>query len=291
MQNLGSKIRSYSDFVVLPHSVFALPFAVSGLLLGTFPTGQGLSTVLLVQVIACVVFARSAAMGFNRLVDLRFDKKNPRTSNRPLVTGRVTWFGGVVFTALASVLFLGTVYLIGWHCFVLSPLVLVVLFFYSFTKRFTSCSHLVLGVCLGLAPAAAWYVVRPEVSLPPILLGLSVTCWVAGFDLLYSLQDVEFDRENNMYSFPARFGVDRSLLLSRLLHVVASVGFIGVGLWMAMGSWYFLFTVFGVLLLLYEHSLVSCEDLSRIDRAFFTVNGFVSIVFFIGVLIEYLLLT
>ena len=279
--SLRRDISRLADLVVLPHSVFALPFAVAALLLA----GRGVPRLEeLLLIVVAVVSARTAAMGFNRIVDRGIDAENPRTAARELPSGAVTVAAARRLVVLSALVFLGAAALLGMHCLVLAPLVLGVLLGYSYTKRFTELSHLVLGLALGLAPGGAWWAVRPEVTATPLVLMLGVITWVGGFDIIYSCQDVEFDRGRGLFSIPSRFGVRRALLVSRALHVVAGGCFALVGALESLGPFYFAGLVPIGMLLAYQHSIVSESDLSRVNRAFFTTNGFVSIGYLVLVL-------
>jgi 4-hydroxybenzoate polyprenyltransferase len=273
----GSVLRKFLivlEMIKIEHTVFALPFAYLGAFLGVrgLP-GWNRSFWILVAMVG----ARSAAMGFNRLVDMRIDAQNPRTSGRALPRGLVST-GFVATFVIASA---GLLFLAGWMLNPLSlelvPIALVIVLGYSYTKRFTSLSHLFLGLALGIAPIGGWVAVRGELSWEPWLLSAAVLLWVAGFDIIYSCQDVGFDQDVGLYSFPSRLGVRRALWLSSLFHV----GMLGVLIWV-----FFLFRLswlswMGLLLvaitLIYEHRLVRPDDLSRVNAAFFTLNGLVSI--------------
>ena len=279
----GSVLRKFLivlEMIKIEHTVFALPFAYLGAFLGVrgLP-GWNRSFWILVAMVG----ARSAAMGFNRLVDMRIDAQNPRTSGRALPRGLVST-GFVATFVIASA---GLLFLAGWMLNPLSlelvPIALVIVLGYSYTKRFTSLSHLFLGLALGIAPIGGWVAVRGELSWEPWLLSAAVLLWVAGFDIIYSCQDVGFDQDVGLYSFPSRLGVRRALWLSSLFHV----GMLGVLIWV-----FFLFRLswlswMGLLLvaitLIYEHRLVRPGDLSRVNAAFFTLNGLVSILLLVFV--------
>ncbi len=286
-RGLIARIRTTLEMIKFEHSVFALPFALTGafLALRGWPSWRQL-----LWIVVAMVGARSAAMTFNRIVDLKFDRLNPRTKGRALVSGRLTKAFAVGFTLVSCALFVMAAWQLNPLAFRLSPTALAVLLGYSYTKRFTWCSHLVLGVCLGMAPIAAWIALRGDVKLPIVLLGLAVACWVAGFDLIYSCQDVEIDRQIGLRSFPGRFGVAAALYLSMALHAimlallveVARLSHLG---WIAYAG---LGAVAG--LLFYEHSLVRPSDLSRVNAAFFTINGYVSLLFFVTWAVDLLVL-
>jgi 4-hydroxybenzoate polyprenyltransferase len=216
-------------------------------------------------------------MAFNRIIDREFDARNPRTQSRELVTGEVSLGSAVGIVILASIGFLLVAALLGRHCLYLAPFVLAYLFFYSYSKRFTRYSHFVLGGALALAPGGAWWVLRPQLELTPILLMLAVAFWVAGFDVIYSCQDEHFDRTEGLYSLPAAVGAERALLLARFFHLLSFLILIAAGSVLELGMSYFIGLLPIGLLFIYQHSLVSAADLSRVNRAFFTVNGWVSV--------------
>jgi 4-hydroxybenzoate polyprenyltransferase len=264
------------------HSIFALPFALSGAILATREVPLNFSKVF--WIIVTMIAARSAAMGFNRLVDHKYDAANPRTSERPLPAGKMSKKEIRNFIIIFSVFFIFATSQLNMICFILSPVALFVIFAYSFTKRFTDFSHYFLGLALGLSPVGAWLAVTGYFEWPPLVLGLIVLFWVAGFDILYSIQDLDFDRSANLHSIPKRVGIKRALLIAKLSHGVSF-------LLMAYLSWlvplHFVYTVGLIVvggLLTYEHSLVKADDLTKLDKAFFSMNGIISLVFFIAVL-------
>ncbi len=279
----AANIRTVLEMIKFEHSIFALPFALTGALLAAH--GSGLSwreiAVKLGWIIVAMVAARSAAMAFNRVADAEIDAANPRTKMRAIPAGILsksfTW-GFIVFWSL--VLF-AAAWMLNPLCFQLAPVALAVVFGYSYTKRFTAFSHLVLGFALGIAPAAAWIAIRGSLDPTILLLTAAVMCWTAGFDIIYSCQDVDFDRRTGLRSVPQSLGIARALLVARLLHVVM-VGLL-LTLWQALGlGWLGLGGIAVVAaLLIYEHSLVHADDLSRVDAAFFAVNGYVSVLFFV----------
>jgi 4-hydroxybenzoate polyprenyltransferase len=226
-----------------------------------------------------IAAARTAAMSFNRVVDRRLDAANPRTAARELPRGAVSVAGATALTVVSAALFIVAAALLGRAPLLLSPLALLILLGYSLAKRFTWATHLWLGVALGGAPAGAWVAVTNGFQLAPLLLSLAVACWVAGFDILYATQDVDFDRRRGLGSIPARFGLPRALLISRVLHFAAVVGLIVFGLLLHLGLIYLTGVVVIAGTLAYEQHLVSPKDLSRVDKAFFDLNGWVSIVF------------
>jgi 4-hydroxybenzoate polyprenyltransferase len=256
------------------HTVFALPFALLSAILasGGLPSGAKLFWIVI-----AMIGARSAAMAFNRIADWRIDAENPRTAGRALPTGQLSVRFAVYFTLGSSLLFLLAAHRLNPLCLKLAVPLLLILFSYSYTKRFTNYSHLILGLCLGLAPLGAWISIRGDVQATPILLSFIVLLWTAGFDIIYSCQDVEFDRRKTLFSIPKRFGVSIALKLSSFLHSLMLLFL--VALFFTEGlSWISLTGIFLVTCLLgYEHSLVRADDLSKVNAAFFTVNGYISI--------------
>lgn len=260
------------------HTIFALPFALIGALLA----GQGLPTLQqILWIVAAMVGARSAAMTFNRMVDFRFDRLNPRTEGRALPKGTLSMTFAIAFTVLTSSLFIFSASRLNPTCFYLSFPTLAILFFYSYTKRFTALSHLFLGLGIGLAPLAAWLAVSGEFAWPPVLLSAAVMFWVAGFDVIYALQDMEFDRKNRLFSLPARFGPSRALFVSTGFHVATVVLLLATAVWTQMGviAYTGIAAVTGILF--WEHSIVKPDDFSRVNVAFFSLNGYVSILLLI----------
>jgi 4-hydroxybenzoate polyprenyltransferase len=265
------------------HSVFALPFALTGALLafrdGGYATGAIWRT--LAWIVAAMVGARSAAMAFNRLVDFDIDARNPRTRMRHLPAGLLSRGFTWGFVAVSSLFFVFAAGQLNALCFHLAPLALAIIFFYSFTKRFTSFSHLVLGFSLGIAPAAAWIAVRGSLDPRILWLTAAVTCWTAGFDVIYSCQDYEFDCEEGLSSVPRMLGIAGALRVSQALHVLMVVCLLALVYTLHLGALALIGVGAVVALLLYEHSLVKANDLSRVNAAFFTMNGYVSVLFFV----------
>ena len=271
-------LRITLEMIKFEHSVFALPFALTGAMLAA----RGLpSARQLFWIVAAMVGARSAAVSFNRIADLRLDAANPRTATRALPAGLLSVRFAVLFTVASAGMLVLAAYQLNPLCFRLSPLALALLFLYSYTKRFTWLTHLVLGLCLGLAPAAAWIAVRGSLDWPILLLSAAVALWVSGFDIIYACQDLEFDRQADLFSLPRRLGIRRALQVAGLLH------FLMLGLLAALAAvlnlgWVSLLGLAVVAALLaYEHHLVKPHDLSRINAAFFTVNGYISVLFFL----------
>jgi 4-hydroxybenzoate polyprenyltransferase len=283
MSTLPAKLRTTLEMIKFEHSVFALPFALTGALLAARYAGPGWPEWQQIGwIVVAMVGARSAAMTMNRIADLEYDRRNPRTAGRPLVTGALTLRFAWMFTLLSAAVLVFAAWELNRLAFLLSPVALAALFLYSYTKRFTAYSHLVLGFCLGMAPAAAWIAVTGSLDLRILVLCAAVTLWVAGFDVLYALQDVDFDRRAGLHSIPEKFGVGRALLLARAMHVCVVVLFAWLA-WSFRLAWPAWAGVAAVAaLLVYEQSLVAPDDLSRLDAAFFTTNGFISILFFVS---------
>jgi 4-hydroxybenzoate polyprenyltransferase len=272
--SLVTKIRTTLEMIKFEHSIFALPFALTGALLAV----RGLPTWRqLLWLVVAMVGARSAAMTFNRIADLKYDALNPRTRTRALPSGQLSLRFAVGFTVLSSALLILAARQLNPLAFKLSPLALLFLLGYSFTKRFTALSHVVLGFCLGMSPMAAWIALRGKLSLSVVLLGVAVTLWVAGFDIIYACQDVEFDQALGLHSIPKRYGVATALYTSAALHALMLALLLMVARRENLG-WPALTGLVAIgLLLAYEHALVKPSDLSRVNAAFFTVNGYISL--------------
>jgi 4-hydroxybenzoate polyprenyltransferase len=280
----------HANLVRLPHTVFALPFALVGVVLASYIAPITVGSVL--WVIVAFTSARFAAMGFNRIVDREIDARNPRTKLREIPSGTMGVREASVAVAIASVLFFVSAWQLNQLCLFLSPLALGWVLFYSYTKRFTRWSHLVLGVGLSIAPVGGYLAITGQWSDPwwmLIALAIAVATWVGGFDILYALQDVSFDRENGLYSVPSTFGEPKALGIARLLHLTTVAALAIAGLGAGAGVLYFAGVLVAGMLLLYEHSLVKADDFTRLDAAFFTMNGVISIVFFGFVFTERLL--
>jgi 4-hydroxybenzoate polyprenyltransferase len=270
----------HANLVRLPHTVFALPFALVGVVLASHSAPITLSDV--VWVVVAFTSARFAAMGFNRIVDREIDARNPRTRSREIPSGTMSVREASVAVAIASAVFFVAAWRLNLLCMVLAPLALAWVLLYSYTKRFTRWSHLVLGVGLSIAPVGGYLAITGQWSDPwwmLIALAIAVATWSAGFDILYALQDVSFDRENGLYSVPSTFGEANALWIARVLHFVTIAALAIAGVGAGVGILYFAGVIVAGLLLLYEHSLVKANDFSRLDAAFFTMNGVISIVF------------
>ena len=282
-------VKNYLSLVKFSHTIFALPFALIGFVLGikymddlNNPVEQGLKKFLLV--LLCMVTARSTAMAFNRYLDRHFDKLNPRTAIREIPAGIIKAEKALLFIIINATLFVAATYFINPICFYLSPVALFVILFYSYTKRFTYLCHLVLGVGLSLAPIGAFLAVTGTFALLPLLFSFAVVFWVSGFDIIYALQDIEFDQSQSLYSIPSYWGLKKALNIARLLHVfsaafIIAAYFVGDFNFVYLGG---MFVFIGMLL--YQHSIVKPNDLSKVNIAFMTANGIASIVFSVFVI-------
>src|ERR1700740_2052106 len=278
-----NRIRTVLEMIKFEHSIFALPFALTGALLAARATHQpphGLPTLpQILWIIVAMVSARSAAMTINRIADVRYDKENPRTKQRALATGALSVSFAWTFTLIAVAVFVLAAWQLNPLAFKLAPVALLVLFFYSFTKRFTSGSHFFLGFALCLSPAAAWVAVTGRLDPRILILCAGVTLWVGGFDVLYACQDIDYDQRAGLFSIPKRFGIANALLISRAMHVgvVALLSWLAFSFGLPWPAWTGIAVV--AALLGYEHSLVKADDLSKLDAAFFTVTGYISMLF------------
>ncbi len=277
------RVHLVLEAIKFEHTIFALPFALMGLIYAAdgMPSARVLGWILV-----AMVGARTAAMAFNRIADRDIDALNPRTRNRALPAGLLTVRQMATLMAIASVAFVYAAWQLNWLCFWLSPVALIIILGYSYSKRFTPLSHYWLGLSLGIAPSATWIAVRGTLELTPILLTLAVAFWVAGFDILYSLQDYEFDKQYGLRSLPETLGKARAIAISRLSHLICILFFIAAGVALKAGWLYYAGAGFAALMLAYEQSLVSPDDLSKLDVAFFTLNGYVSIGLFVFSLLD-----
>ena len=276
-----SKILTYASFVRFSHSVFALPFALTGALLALHRIGDWSRANVgwrLLWIVVAMVAARSAAMGFNRLVDARYDAMNPRTAMRELPRGAMTIAEATVFVGVSSVLFVFAAWQLSTLCLMLSPIALAIVFWYSLAKRVTSYTQLFLGLAMAVAPVGGWLAAGGRGGWEPWLLGLAIGTWVGGFDILYACQDLDFDRRHGLRSIPVRFGVARSLLISRFMHVLTVACLLGLTAVADLGPLYVAGVVGVAVLLVYEQSLVSEQDLSQVKRAF-DLNGYVGLLY------------
>jgi 4-hydroxybenzoate polyprenyltransferase len=275
------RIGTVLEMIKFEHSIFALPFALTGALLAA-RYGQRVAWPSLRQIIwiiVAMVGARSAAMTMNRIVDVSYDRENPRTSNRALATGALSLGFAWAFTFVSAAVLVIAAWRLNPLALELSPIALAILFLYSYTKRFTTWSHLVLGFCLGMSPAAAWIAIAGSLDPRMLILCAAVTLWVGGFDVLYACQDLEFDRRAGLYSVPKRFGIARALAIARGMHVimVALLAWLAASFLLPWPAWVGIAVI--AALLAYEHSLVHANDLRRLNAAFFAVNGYISLLF------------
>jgi 4-hydroxybenzoate polyprenyltransferase len=269
-------LRTYGSFVRFSHSVFALPFALVGALLAAME--HPVDWRRIGWIVAAMVSARSAAMAFNRIADARFDALNPRTAGRELPAGRLSYAQAVTFLLVCTAAFVASTWPLGPACLALSPVALAIVFWYSLAKRVTTYTQFFLGLAMAVAPVGGWLAMGGGIDAAPVLLALAIGAWVGGFDILYACQDLEFDRVNGLRSIPVRFGVERSLAISRALHVVTVAALAALVFVKPLGSIYFAGVVGVGLLLVYEQSLVRPDDLSQVKRAF-DLNGYVGILY------------
>jgi 4-hydroxybenzoate polyprenyltransferase len=290
-----SRFRNYLSLVKFSHTLFALPFAMIGFFLGVvgrksvFEAESLGKTGLLIRfllVLVCMVTARSAAMAFNRYLDRHFDAQNPRTAIREIPRGIIAPHSALRFVAICCLLFISACWFINPLCFYLSPVALFVILFYSYTKRFTSLCHLVLGIGLSLAPIGAFLAVTGRFELLPLLFSGAVICWVSGFDIIYAMQDEDFDKSQNLFSIPTAFGKRRSLRISSLLHILSALFVFMAGIAGDFGSWYWVGMILFTGMLIYQHMIVKPNDLSRVNLAFMTTNGVASVVFALFVIAD-----
>ncbi|MCB9030589.1 MAG: UbiA family prenyltransferase [Deltaproteobacteria bacterium] len=274
----------WGSLVKFSHTIFALPFALSMAVIVGAKTGFEWLTLL--WIVVCIISARTAAMTFNRIIDREIDAKNPRTSSREIPSGKISVQNAKSFLLASSLIFVISAGLIGAHCLIYSPLVLFILFFYSWTKRFTSFSHLVLGLALALAPGGVWYAMTAEFALLPVWMMLGVLFWVAGFDILYSVQDIDIDSKLGLFSIPAKHGILGAFLISRIFHFLAVFWLLIFGIEAELGFVYYLGLVVFAGLLVSQHLLLKVDDLTKIDTAFFARNGTASILFLVFVCMD-----
>ena len=282
-------MKKYLSLVAFSHTVFALPFAIIGFCLAWYYNDVDFSIELFLKMLLCMVTARTAAMAFNRFLDADIDAKNPRTAMREIPAGKVSRNSAIALVGVCCVVFIATCFFINQLVFFLSPVALGVVLGYSYTKRFTLLAHFVLGLGLSLAPIGAYLVLVPRFDVLPVMYSFVVLCWVSGFDIIYALQDEEFDKQHNLRSVPAALGKKNALRLSEVVHVISAALVIAAGWWGAFGWWYWVGCSFFVSMLVYQHALVKPHDLSRVNRAFMTANGYASVVFAVFVVADILL--
>ena len=286
---INRTVKNYFSLVKFSHTIFAMPFALIGFFLALKATSFASSKPwwqLFLLVILCMIFARSAAMAFNRWLDKNFDALNPRTAIREIPSGVISPKNALLFTALSSIAFIICTYFINSICFYLSPVALFVILFYSYTKRFTPLCHFVLGLGLSLAPIGAYLAVTGKFELLPVLFSFTVLFWVSGFDIIYALQDEEFDKANNLYSIPSTLGKNKALKVSELLHLLSLACVIAAGIYDHFSWLYWIGVVVFGGMLIYQHSIVKPNDLRKVNLAFMTANGIASVIFSIFVLLD-----
>lgn len=280
-------MKNYLSLIKFSHTIFALPFAIIGYFLALEKSSSSFDLKLFLLMLICMVTARSAAMAFNRYIDRDIDIKNPRTKNREIPAGIVSANSALIFVILNSIIFIASTYFINDLCFYLSPVALMIVLAYSYTKRFTALCHFVLGLGLSLAPIGAYLVITGEFALTPIWYSIAVLTWVSGFDIIYSLQDEEFDKSLSLHSVPTAMGTKNALNLSSVLHIISALFIIIPGLQEGYGLWYWIGTFVYIAMLIYQHRLVEPNDLSKVNIAFMTTNGIASVVFSVFYLINY----
>jgi len=286
MQATIDKISVYLRMIKFSHSIFALPFAFTSALVAA----SGIPDLRQIAWIAlAMVGARSGAMGLNRIIDRKIDSANPRTEGREIPRGAISVFAAALLVIVSFCLLVLAAYMLNPLCLKLSPLAIAVLVIYSYTKRFTWLSHFVLGLAISAAPLGAWIAVKGSFDIEIVPLGVAVILWLAGFDVLYALQDIDFDRKYGLHSIPKRFGIRRSIYFSRMLHAASFFLLVTSGIIFKLGGFYWFGMILTAGLFLYEHSLLKVDDLSKLDFAFFNMNGYISMTVFIFTLMDYII--
>jgi 4-hydroxybenzoate polyprenyltransferase len=289
MITVARSVKDYFSLVKFSHTVFAMPFALIGFSLAVSKPEFDLSFRLLILVILCMIFARNTAMGFNRVADKKFDALNPRTNNREIPSGIISTRAAAIFVIINAVLFIVTTGFINRLTLILSPVALLVIIGYSLTKRFTSLCHFILGLGLSLAPIGAYISVTGKFSLLPVIYSFIVLTWVSGFDIIYALQDDEFDKSNQLHSIPSAAGRKRAIIISILVHVITFLLVLAAGFYANSGILFWAGAALFTILLAYQHSIVRADDLSRVTLAFGTTNGIASLLFAVFVIIDLIL--
>jgi 4-hydroxybenzoate polyprenyltransferase len=289
MSKMPGKTKDYLSLVKFSHTVFALPFALVGYFLGATQEAYGFGIRTFLLMLACMIFARSAAMAFNRYADYRYDSMNPRTAAREIPSGRISKRNALIFVIISSLLFVTATALLNRLTLILSPVALLVILGYSYTKRFTPLCHLILGLGLSLAPIGAYIAVTGTFALLPVIYSFIVLTWVSGFDIIYAMQDEKFDRQTGLYSIPAVTSPQKALLISTGLHILSALFVIAAGLVGDGGVTYWAGALIFLALLVYQHSIVKPDDLSRVNLAFGTTNGVAGVLFGILVIIGLLI--
>ena len=286
MSTFLSAIKKYLSLVKFSHTVFAMPFALIGFTLAVTRGDEDFSLRLLLLIILCMVFARNAAMGFNRIADLRYDALNPRTKNREIPSGKITSRSASLFVLFNSILFIITTGFINRLTLILSPLALLVILGYSLTKRYTTLCHFILGLGLSLAPIGAYIAVTGHFAFLPVIYSLIVLTWVSGFDIIYALMDDSFDRDQKLYSIPAAVGVRKAIIISGIIHIITFLLVVFAGIYGKGGLLYWTGATVFISLLMYQHLIVRHDDLSRVNLAFGTTNGIASILFAVFIICD-----
>lgn len=279
LKALIDKVITYGKMIKFSHTLFALPFVLSSVVFSSL--FYDVTPEKFFWILMAMIGARSSAMGFNRVIDKDLDALNPRTKNRELPTGKISMSEATVFILIFSALFVYSAYKLNSLCFYLSPVALAVVFFYSFTKRFTWFSHLFLGISLGLAPVGAWLAIAGRFDLPPIILGFGVLTWIGASDIIYACQDYEFDIKQGLYSIPQKFGIEKALKISSAIHFLTFLSFIALKFLLNLGSIYTVGLVLIGILLVYQHKIISPKDLSKVNFAFNNINSLVSTSYFV----------
>jgi len=299
-----STVKNYLSLIKFSHTIFAMPFALIGFFLAyknvvhqhlaiknyAYASYFDNPFIVLICIVLCMIFARTAAMAFNRYLDRKFDAKNPRTAIREIPSGMINPKKALSFTIINCVLFITTTWFINPICFYLSPVALFVVLFYSYTKRFTALCHLVLGLGLSLAPIGAYLAVTGKFDWLPLFFSFAVIFWVSGFDIIYALQDEEFDKSNHLHSIPAALGKKKALRVSELLHVLSATSVIIAGFYGSFGILYWIGVAVFTSMLIYQHSIVKPHDLKRVNVAFMTANGIASVVFALFVILDFFII-
>lgn len=284
MRTLINRIATFGRMIKFSHTLFALPFALTSVALASF-AGR-ITFYKMTWILVAMVGARSAAMGFNRIADREYDSKNPRTKDREIPTNKISIFEASLFVAIAALLLVYAAYRLNRLCFYLSPIALAVVFFYSFTKRFTWLSHIFLGIGMGLAPVGAWLGITGEFNLVAVLLGFAVVAWGAGFDIIYACQDLGYDDEVGLFSMPRNLGVKKALRVSTLLHIVSFFLLVSLRFILPLGVVYLVGLLLVAGVLAYQHAIVRPDDLSKISFAFFNLNAYLSVGLFLFTLVD-----
>lgn len=286
----SNKIKIFLEMIKFEHTIFALPFAYLGMILGSYEKFNHFPTLWqFFWITLAMVGARSAAMALNRLIDRTIDKLNPRTANRAIPQGKLSIKETLVFVIVSLLIFIIATLQLSPLAMKLLPIALIILVLYSYTKRFTWACHYILGGAIGLAPIGAWVAVTNEITYPAVILYLIVLFWTAGFDIIYATQDIDFDKEHKLHSIPVRFGIENSLKIAKITHVITIIGLLYLFFLVELGVWYIIGVIIANFILHYEHSIISPNDLTKVNTAFFTMNGILSVVIFFFTFLDLLL--